>query len=1020
MNKGAKVIANYLLVFAVVFSILLMCFVLASPSVTLDDGTSSANVNEDEGMIYNISVNTTSGDWDNVTLVNITLPGTFTFYLDSNGTDAVGEFTNTSSTLTWENSSDSLVLNDSKNYFWFNASFALPGWYNITAQIINSSGWSLDINIAVEVNDTTPASDVSFVTSTTTPANYSQNWIYANVSVTDNGMPDTLNITLYDSLSAVVDSNSSSTMRNEHNFTGLSDGLYYLNASFNDSYGNINYSTTYTILLDTTGPGTVVLTSPQNATIQSSTSIEVNVSAADSLVGLETIVLSLSNSTDLLDTNTSSATSINITYSGLAEGIYYINATANDTLGNSNVTSLTTTVIIDTASPTLDLSASTNSGNYSQTWIYANVTVTENNLDTINLTLYNSTGLVDSSSNTSDSIHYYNFTSLVDGIYYLNASANDSAGNINYSTTYVIILDTVGPGTVILTAPQNGTIVSSTEIAVNLSAADSLVGVETIILSLSNSTNLLDTNLSSATSINITYTSLSEGTYYINATANDTLGNSNTTAFTTVITLDTISPEAIFVSPGDYENRTVSNLTVNVTITDNNPDSVVLKVYNSTGSLLDTNTTTSGEEVSYTSLFDDTYFINITVNDSANNVNYSSRYVIVNAYPEVNLTSPFNNTQSNSAVQTFNCSATSAINLSSISLYIWNSSGDNISEANITELSGLSNLTSWSQNLSSEGTYYWNCFVNDTLGNETWGTTNQTIILDTMAPEITLDSPANVSSTTSSYNFTFNVSDSHDLAGCSLIIDGSISASNSSAIGKTNTNGIVKGGIAVGAHTWSINCTDMAGNINASASRTLTVSSSGTPTSPSGGGGGGYPTYTLTNETFRNGYTRMLQKGWKFKFQVMETSHTLELKKISKDEVTIEIKSDPQTVVISLGEEKKLDVTDDSIYDISVKLEDIVGSNANLTVKSISQEVPADNSGEPQTTPEGQSPETQDDAINSPEGLPPMTYDKSSDVSQWITAFVIIVVIVIVIVILLKGNNKKRRRRKKIFELSQF
>ncbi len=836
MNKRGKVISNYLIIFSLVLTLFLMCFVLASPSVLLEDGTSSVNVNEDEGMLYNISVNTTSGDWDNVTIVNITLPGVFTFYSGYNGTDADGEFTNTSGSLTWENSSDSLVLNDSKNYFWFNASSSSPGWYNITATIINSSGGSLDINISVEVNDTTAPYAVYFSGPTPNSGdNLSATEIEANVSVADNGVVDSVMIYLY-----------------------------------NSSQDEINAS------LETTA------------------------------------------------------------------GDYYIN-----------------------------------------------------------------------------------FSDLSDGVYYLNATANDTAGNTNYSTTYSIILDTVGPGTVVLTEPQNGTISSATGFAVNVSAADSLVGVETIVLSLSNSTDLLDTNASSATSINLTYTDLPEGTYYINATANDTLGNSNTTAFTTVITLDTSYPEATFVSPGDYENRTVSNFTVNVTITDNNPDSVVLSVYNSTGSLLDTNTTTSGEEVSYISLSEDTYFINVTINDSAGNLNYSSRYVVVNAYPDVSLVSPSNNTQSSSAVQTFNCSATSSINLSSITLYIWNSSGSNISEPNITEVNGISNSTSWSHNLSSEGLYYWNCVVNDTLGNETWGSENQTLIIDQTAPEITLESPANsISSTTSSYNFTFNVSDSYDVANCSLIIDGDIS-STSSNISTSLTNGIVKSSISVGSHTWSINCTDQAGNVNSSSSRTLTVSSSTTQTPPSGGGGGS-PTYSVTQETFQKGYTRMLQRGWKLRFQIQEQSHTLELKKISGNEVTIEVKSDPQTSTLSLGEEKKFDVTDDNIYDFSVKLENLVGNSANITVQSLAQGVSSDSSSDIQTAeevPEDTEPsEHSESIINSPDEAPPITSGGKSSIAPWVVVFILLIVVAGVLVILLEGKKKKRRerRKKKIFELYQF
>ena len=62
---------------------------------------------------------------------------------------------------------------------------------------------------------------------------------------------------------------------------------------------------------------------------------------------------------------------------------------------------------------------------------------------------------------------------------------------------------------------------------------------------------------------------------------------------------------------------------------------------------------------------------------------------------------------------------------------------------------------------------------------------------------------------------------------------------------------------------------------------------------------------------------------------------------VNSSAVTINISSDPQQATLSEGETKKFDVTEDDYYDIQITLNDISGSKANLTVKSIYEEIPA-------------------------------------------------------------------------------
>jgi hypothetical protein len=70
------------------------------------------------------------------------------------------------------------------------------------------------------------------------------------------------------------------------------------------------------------------------------------------------------------------------------------------------------------------------------------VTSTDLDLNTTIIWLYNSSNVLINSSNSSSSPLFINFTNLADGTYHINASANDSTGNVNSTTTRSILLDT--------------------------------------------------------------------------------------------------------------------------------------------------------------------------------------------------------------------------------------------------------------------------------------------------------------------------------------------------------------------------------------------------------------------------------------------------------------------------------------------------------------------------------------------------------------------------------------------------
>lgn len=221
-------------------------------------------------------------------------------------------------------------------------------------------------------------------------SNLSQTFIDVNVSVTLSGSLDTINISLYNSSNALNNSTTCASSPCYVNFTGLDNGIYYFNATANDTTNNSNISQTRTVTLDTTFPTISYQDpTPANNSVLVQTFLDLNVSATDS-GGITNISLYLFNSTNDQVGFDSCASSPCITnFTSLGEGLYYMNATATDIAGNLNATA-TLTVTVNTSNPaaveTVTLRSPIN-----ESWIFqdnfdANIYVTQNasNITTVN------------------------------------------------------------------------------------------------------------------------------------------------------------------------------------------------------------------------------------------------------------------------------------------------------------------------------------------------------------------------------------------------------------------------------------------------------------------------------------------------------------------------------------------------------------------------------------------------------------------------------------------------------------
>lgn len=272
-------------------------------------------------------------------------------------------------------------------------------------------------------------------------------------------------------------------------------------------------------------PPRLSIISPINTTYLTSI-IDFNISANKNLSSCE-------YSVDNWITNTT-MDSLNSTYFykvvNVSDGNYITRFWCNDTEGRINDTEYVQ-FIYDTTLPWISFGTGTeDSGmNLSSNSIYVKVTVNETNEANITFTLYNATAIFNETTMLAGT-RTFNWTNVVDGIYYYNVSVIDTSGHSNKTETRTITLDTTAPAITVFYPVNNSVYYINQSILIDYTAYD-LLGVYKWWTNWDSDAIIPLTELSS---INFS----SEGTYNITIFANDSLNHiSNKTIFFNVSVL---------------------------------------------------------------------------------------------------------------------------------------------------------------------------------------------------------------------------------------------------------------------------------------------------------------------------------------------------------------------------------------------------------------------------------------------------------------------------------------------------
>ncbi|MBN2094431.1 MAG: hypothetical protein JW727_00130 [Candidatus Aenigmarchaeota archaeon] len=631
------------------------------------------------------------------------------------------------------------------------------------------------------------------------------------------------NVSIYNSTGSIVNSTTNSSTGTVHSYLAVyKDGVYTFNVTGYDKAGNINQSRG-NFTRDTSTPQVSII-SPINSTWTNQTLLDFSYLVSDENLNLTN--LSVYNSTGHIVNSTanSSTGTAHSCLSVYADGYYVWNATTCDKAGNCNQSrgNFTRDALAPGIAPAYP--ADNTYTNDTQIWVVA--AITEGNLNTTNLSIYNSTGaLVNSTANMSTGEVNFYASFYADDWYNLTLISYDYAYNVYSKSIQNVTLDREIPQVSII-SPETNSSVTSRQVDITLSVTETNINLTNCTI-VSAAGEALNSTLNTSTGTVHCYLTLyQDANVNITVTTYDKAGNINSTLKSN-ITVDEAKPQYSNVQQSPTGNPDYGlEVQCNATWTDNVGLSLVYLRSNFSGSWQDYEPLSNGDEYYYTIPISELtgleevgwYF---WANDTSNNINNTmpiQAFTVQKATPELSLYLNGTEGDRNYSRNEY-ANLTAALSVSGEIVELW---------ANFT--GGAASLLDLGPSPLQNITYldytpgYYQVKANFS-GNENYTASDSEHLLGIFPepPTINLQQPINRSGDTDgTVVFYYNVSSPVAVSSCKLIINGSVNQTNSS-INVGETQNFTVNGLEVGKYNWSINCTNSWGMKNNSETREFSI-----------------------------------------------------------------------------------------------------------------------------------------------------------------------------------------------------
>ena len=938
------------------------------------------------------------------------------------------------------------------------------GDYNITAFVNDTvNNVNSTESISITIDNSGPAS--AFVN--LDYGNYSGD-ITINATITDAIAIDSVYFNITDGANDQVNLTAGTAAGDSYSFvlhqTSLIEGDYNITIYSNDTLDNVNSTEYVQITIDNTPPNVsafVTVIDMQNYT----SDITINVTVSENTTAISSVYFNITNNTGD-EVNWSIATNETADEGGayvfilddntLEDGDYNITAFVNDTTSPANANNTEYIQIrIDNTAPNVSSFLNVVAWQNYTTDVTINASVSDAlmGLDSVYFNITNGTNDQMNLTAGEAAGGYYSFilymASIADGDYNLTAFANDTQlDNVN-STEYVQFrVDNTPPNVsafVTIMDMQNYT----SDITINVTVSDALMGVDSVYFNITNNTGD-QVNLTTATNETadsggayvfiLDDLTLADGDYNVTAFANDTqLNNENNTEYVQFRidnTVPTVTNFTTTVNAGNYSGVVALNVSVEDALM--GLDSVYFNITNVSNDQINFSIAANETDDAYynitfdsTTWVDGSYNVTVYANDTQlDNVNSTETITIMidnGIAPLFATPVTFVDNGNYSGTIFLNVSVVDYIGVSDVFFNLTNVSNDqNYSfETSQQSTSNYWNSSTINTSTYADGTYNISIWANDTNGNLNDSIASYIVIFDSTNPGIGLSRSS--SSTSTSLIIAVSVSDvtSGVVSGTSCTVNRAGAAVSGSGASQTITE---TGLVCSESYSYTVTCSDEAGN-NASVTEAFfTEGCGGGGTGPGGGGTTTSRTYNIAASQLEEGYTKQLSSADQIKFNLNEESHSIKVDSLSATTATITLSSTPQTVTLSEGDEKKFELTGDNYYDLSLKLNEIANSKADLTIISIKEEIPAEICTPDWTCADWSACEaeqktrtcTDAEACGTDEGKPAEAEACGGDDGEddgegldYLTWIIVIVVIAIIAIAIGYTTKKKKKKSKK-------
>jgi len=390
---------------------------------------------------------------------------------------------------------------------------------------------------------------------------------------------------------------------------------------------------------------------------------------------------------------------VNSISTDLNEGSYYWSINCTDNLTQSE-NSEVRYFIVDVTDPVPTLNLSKSIAEFGNDTVDVNWSFTDLNPILSYATVYYPSGSILVNSTENVTLTSENLTGL--GNYSVTVTAIDIANNINTTSGSFEVQDTLLPNLTIA-GPADNSITNATTTAFQIYAGDAH-SISNCSLRVNDEVKLTNFTLVSNYSLlqSLVLTNLSDNLdYEWNITCYDNSSNENASDSRT-LTVDTVAPNMSYVYPTGELYAADSNLTLNASIDDVHPDSVLLR-WNGTNYLFNSTSRIEGD-INYTyeevykvfdigSLVEGRYTYYLWTNDTAGNSNKlpTRTFVMDITVPTTfNLTSPENETDNTDQSPAFN----------------WEGSYDDNLDNYVLEISRYNTFTSIDKSYETTTSYY--------------------------------------------------------------------------------------------------------------------------------------------------------------------------------------------------------------------------------------------------------------------------------------------------------------------------